>query len=237
MSEAKVAVVTGAGSGVGRATAILLGQAGYAVALVGRRKEPLEETAGMIGRGGGAEAAVISADVSQPEPAQRAIAQAQARFGRIDALANVAGYAQLGPIDAITPPDWRQTIDTNLSSIVYLTTAVWPIFRRQHQGVVVNVSSMASLDPFPGFAMYASAKAAVNMFTRCSAREGEPLGVKVVAVAPGAVETPMLRAVFDQKTIPPEKALAPEQVGAVIRDCITGTRGFHSGETIQLPSP
>ena len=86
---------------------------------------------------------------------------------------------------------------------------------------MVNVSSMASIDPFPGFATYAAAK----------------IGVKAVAVAPGAVETPMLRSMFNEQMIPKDKALSPEQVAKIITDCITGERAFTSGETIAVPSP
>jgi NAD(P)-dependent dehydrogenase (short-subunit alcohol dehydrogenase family) len=239
MNPGKVAIVTGASSGIGRAAAILLGKAGYAVALLGRRQAALEDTARQIAQSGGstAPALVLPADVAQPQPGRRAVEHAAQHFGRIDALVNVAGYAQLGTIDAITIEDWRRTIDTNLSAVAFLTAAVWPIFHRQNAGIVVNVSSMASIDPFPGFATYASAKAAVNMFTLCTAREGEAIGVRAVAVAPGAVETPMLRSLFNEETIPPGKTLTPEHVGAVIRDCVTGARAFVSGETIQVLSP
>jgi NAD(P)-dependent dehydrogenase (short-subunit alcohol dehydrogenase family) len=85
--------------------------------------------------------------------------------------------------------------------------------------------------------MYASAKAAVNMFTLCTAREGAAIGVRAVALAPGAVETSMLRGLFDEKAIPHDKTLTPEQVATVIRDCLTGARRFTSGETIPVPSP
>jgi NAD(P)-dependent dehydrogenase (short-subunit alcohol dehydrogenase family) len=239
MHEGKVAIVTGAGSGVGRATAQLLAAAGWGVVLVGRRPEPLEETRRQILASGAPDtpAQVVAADISRPESATQVVARTLARFARIDTLANVAGYVSSLPIEHTTPDQWRQTIDTNLSAVVFMTAAVWPTFRHQHAGVIVNVSSMASIDPFPGLALYAAAKVGVNLFTRCTAREGEPIGVKAVAVAPGAVETGMLRSIIDAKTLPRDRTLAPEQVGAVIRDCITGARPFASGETILLPSP
>ncbi len=98
---------------------------------------------------------------------------------------------------------------------------------------MVNVSSMASIDPFPGFSIYAASKLAVNMFTRCIAQEG----LRAVAIAPGAVETPMLRGLFDESVIPRDKALDPAEVAKVIVDCITGNRAFESGEVITVPSP
>jgi len=133
-----------------------------------------------------------------------------------------------------------QVIDTNLTSVVHLTAAVWPHLRKSDEhagGVIVNVSSMASFDPFPGFALYAAAKIGVNMFTLCTGREGAEHGIRAVCIAPGAVETSMLRGLFDESVIPPDKALSPDAVAACIADCITGRRDYESGETIEFASP
>ena len=108
---------------------------------------------------------------------------------------------------------------------------------RQGDGVIVNVSSIASVDPFPGFSVYAAAKVAVNMYTKCAAEEGKKIGVKVGAIAPGAVETPMLRQIFNEKMLPQEKTLDPYEVAEAIADCITGKRNYTPGETIMMPSP
>ena len=159
------------------------------------------------------------------------------QFGRIDAIANIAGFAPLQPMEDITAELWKQCIDTNLSAIVSITAAVWPEFKKKRTGVIVNVSSMASVDPFPQFSIYAAAKAGVNMFTHCTAQEGQAFGVRAVAVAPGAVNTPMLRSLWDESKLPNHKTLAPEQVAEVIVGCITGKRPFTNGQTILLPSP
>ncbi len=229
-----VAIVTGAGSGVGRATAIALAQGGYRLLLVARTESALRQTAQLAA---GPDTAILPVDVAAPDAATRIVEHALQRFGRIDAIANVAGAAPLLPIDQVTPQIWRTCIDTNLSAIVLLTAAAWPTFQKQRRGVVVNVSSLASLDPFPHFAIYAAAKVGVNMFTRCTASEGAPIGVRAVCIAPGAVETPMLRSLFNEQAIPPDQCLPPADVAAVIRDCITGTRDFTSGQTIPLHSP
>lgn len=233
------AIVTGAGSGVGRATAALLAEAGYSVLLVGRTISKLDEAAEQIAAvyPQAPAARPLAADVSTDEAGKAIVDAALAHFGRIDALCNIAGHAPLGPIDKINAVEWRKTIDTNLTSVVLLTAACWPTFRRQKAGLIVNVSSMASVDPYPGFAMYAPAKVAVNLFTRITANEGKKLGIRAVAIAPGAIETPMLRSIFSTKQLPIDKTLKPEEVGSVIRGCLTGTRGFESGETILLPSP
>ncbi len=233
MAENKIAIVTGAGSGIGRAVAVQLGAAGYCVVLVSRRRDKLEETAELVD----GESFVYPADLSDDKAIKTLVEDVLASFGRIDTLVNVAGFAELLSIEQVTAENWRKTIDVNLSGPVLLTAAVWPTFMEQKSGVVVNVSSMASADPFPGFSTYAAAKIGLNMFTQCTAQEGEATGVKAVAIAPGAVETPMLRSMFDEQMISKEKTLSPEAIADVICGCVTGERAFTNGETILMPSP
>jgi len=242
MTQRRSALVTGASSGIGRATAVLLAEAGYDLALVARREGPLRKAAELAAErarqtGHQTDVAVLPGDVTRAEECHRLAAAARERFGRIDALVNVAGAAPRLGIEQVTDDIWRRCIDTNLSAVVHLTAACWRVFREQRGGVIVNVSSLASIDPFSGFAIYAAAKAAVNMFTRCAAKEGAPCGIRSVAVAPGAVETPMLREIFDESIIPRHMTLLPTDVAEVIRDCVTGARGFESGQTIVMPSP
>jgi 3-oxoacyl-[acyl-carrier protein] reductase len=253
MSDRKTAIITGAGSGIGRAAALLLAGQDYDLVLVGRSIDKLNGTrdqirsqrAGQIGNqlgnalGGQDTAKYIShsGDITDPSACQNIIDLAAGQLGRIDALLNIAGFASVQTMDQVTPELWRTTIDTNLSAVVNLTAAAWPIFKKQNAGFVANVSSMASVDPFPGLWMYAAAKIGVNMWTQCIAREGEAINVNAVCVAPGAVETPMLRALFDEQTLPADATLPPENIAQVIVDCISGQRTFDRGETIVLPSP
>ncbi len=234
MSNQNVAVITGGGSGIGRAAAVALAEQDYAVVLAGRTESKLKETADLITEQVGDDPPVLTkpADVTDAEQAEELVDAATEEFGRLDALVNVAGFAQVAALEKSTADLWRKMIDTNLSSVIYLTTAAWPVFKEQGRGMVVNVSSMAARDPLPGFALYAAAKVGVNMFTLMTAREGKDIGVKAVCVAPGAVETEMLRGMFDEKMVPADQCLAPEDVAAVIRDCITGDRKFTSGESI-----
>ena len=231
MAEIPAALVTGAGSGIGRATALRLAGRGYAVALVGRTGSKLGETAAACP---GGQTLEISADLADPAACISAVKQMVQRFGRIDALCNIAGWAKLASIANTTNEQWRTTLDTNLSAVFYLTRAAWPNFERQRRGVIVNVSSMASIDPFPGFAAYATAKAGLNMLTRISAREGTAIGVTTVCIAPGAVETPMLRSAFDETAIPRHATLDPDTIAELICGCITGERPFTSGEVIPI---
>jgi len=239
MSTSHVAIVTGAGSGIGAATAALLAEAGWAIALVGRDETKLQRTIEQVTEQLGESASLlpVTADVCKPEDIERMVQTTLDQFGRIDAIANIAGNAPLHPIDQITYEGWRACIDTNLTSVVMITRALWPTFKKQKSGMLVNVSSMASISPFPNFSIYAAAKVGVNMFTKCTADEGGKCGIKAVAIAPGAVETDMLRAIFDEKIVPREKTLAPMDVAAAIRDCMTGKRNFKNGETITMPSP
>ena len=95
---------------------------------------------------------------------------------------------------------------------------------------------MASIDPFPGFSMYAAAKVGVNMFIRCIGDEGKEIGVTSVAVGPGAVETPLLRSLFDEEMIGKDQTLSPEKVAGVLVDCYLSERMFASGDTIMMPT-
>ncbi len=234
-----LAIVIGAGSGVGQAATVLLAQAGYHILLVGRTQSKLDATLQLAWReaASGIRLEPLCLDVTQPGAARQVVDEADRIFGRIDAIANVAGYATLGTITDITPEGWQRTVDTNLSYVMAVTAAAWPILARRRNGVIVNVSSMASVDPFPGFAMYAAAKAGLNMFTHVTGQEGGAIGLKAVAIAPGAIETPLLRSLFDENMVPPDKAWSAMDIATVIRDCITGKRAFASGETIIMPSP
>lgn len=229
----KVAIVTGGGSGIGRAVALQLAESGYRIALTGRTGARLEETAAQInGSPPEAEPIVFPADVSVPAQVHELVEHVVAQAGRIDALVNVAGFAGLRTIEQTDPDFWQRMIDVNLSSVVHLTREAWPHLVSEPGRIVVNISSMASRDPFPGFAAYAAAKAAVNMFTLVTAREGKRAGLRSVCIAPGAVETDMLRSMFDEKTLPSDQALSPDEVARLIVDCITGRRSFDSGQTI-----
>lgn len=232
MTDVKTAVVTGASSGVGREVSILLSQADYQLVLAGRREQQLRDTAELCQN----ECLIVPTDLCDPQAVRDLVDTATQAFGRLDALANIAGFAPMAPIEQTTEQSWRQVVDANLSYVVHLTAAAWPMLI-QHGGVIVNVSSMASIDPFPGLHLYAVAKAGLNMFTLAAAREGEPHGVRTVALAPGAIETPMLRALFDETMIPKDRTLSPTLVAQHIVDLITGRCAFQSGEVIQLPNP
>lgn len=231
----RVAVVTGAASGIGRAVSILLARKKWRLVLAGRTADRLREVEGEVtGACDGAHghSAVITTDMGDPAQAQRLIAGAIERFGRIDALVNNAGHAALLPIEQSDPAVIRRAFDVNAIGPASAIHFAWPHFARQKGGCIVNVSTMGTIDPFAGFFAYASSKAALNVMAASCAKEGEAIGVRAFAVAPGAVETEMLRGLFGHASLPASACLSPEEVASVIVQCIEGSRDGQNGRVI-----
>ena len=229
-SAAPVAIVTGAGSGIGRALCHRLADRGWRLVLAGRRREPLEAAAEALE----AETLVHPADMADPADAAALVDAAVEAFGRIDGLVNNAGLAVLAPIAEHTPELIRRTLDVNTLGPAAAIARAWPVLARQGRGRIVNVSSRAAVDPFPGFFAYAAAKSALNMLALAAAREGADVGIRAFAVAPGAVETPMLRGLFDESQIPSDAAMSPDLVAGVIEACLAGSWDAHAGATIHV---
>ena len=229
---AAVAIITGAGRGIGRATAVELGRLGYRLALAARNLEALGET--VVVAGGASNCFACRTDVTDPAQVDRLVRQSLDRFGRIDAVVNNAGLAPVRSIPETSVEEWRAVIETNLSAAFYLCRAAWPTFERQGGGVVVNVSSAAARDPFPGFAAYGAAKAGLNLFGLSAAREGERIGVRVHTVAPSATETEMFRGIMSADQYPKDKTLDPADVARIIGRCVTGELRYTSGEVIYV---
>lgn len=226
-----LAILTGAGRGIGRAIAIELARRGYALAITSRTQSELDETLALCGGKGLA----LVGDVSDVQHVNRLVATAQQKFGRIDAAVHNAGFAPIWPVRDMTDAQWHRVIDTNLSAAFYLARAVWPAFERQGGGgVIVNISSLASRDPFAGLGAYGAAKAGVNLLGLALAREGAPIGVRAHTIAPGAVETSMFRQIASVEQYPQDKTLHPEDVAAVVGQCVSGELKYASGEVIFL---
>ncbi len=224
-----VALITGAGRGIGRAAAVELARAGYHLVLVARTASDLAETAHLAGRG-----TVVPLDVTDPDAVENCVHNAAHEHGRLDAIVHCAGLAPVKSIDEMTFAQWRDVLDTNLSAAFYLCRAAWPHFKKQNSGVVVNISSESSRDPFPGFAAYGAAKAALNLFSRSAAREAQAFNARVHTIAPAAVETTMFRQILTPAQYPTEKTLTPEDVARVILKCVQGDLAHTSGEVIYL---
>jgi 3-oxoacyl-[acyl-carrier protein] reductase len=226
---APVCVVTGSSAGIGLAVALHFGGRGYRVVLCSRAVQPLEAAEQQVARVAPA-CLAVALDLSEPEAPGRLIEQAVARFGRVDVLVNNAGHAPLAALDQLSAADFDRAVAVNVGAVFRTTQAVWPVMRRQRAGVIVNLSSLGSVDPFPGFSVYGACKAWVNLFTKASADEGRPLGIRVYCVAPGAVETRLLRGLF--KDFPAEQTLAPADVAAVVGSLCEEPMRHASGQTL-----
>ncbi|MCC5785771.1 MAG: SDR family oxidoreductase [Phycisphaerales bacterium] len=228
---APVAIITGGGSGIGLAAATRLAALGWRLVLAGRNPYKLTEAAKQLG----SEAIAVPTHVERPEEAARMIDRAIDHFGALDALVNNAGLAPLVPIAETTPELIAECFAINAMGPAYAIAKAWPHFVRQNRGCIVNISTMGTDDPFPGFLAYASSKAAVNVMAKSCAAEGAEHNIRAFAIAPGAVETEMLRSIFDEKTIPKDKTMHPDEVAAVVVDCILGNRDADNGKTIFMP--
>jgi NAD(P)-dependent dehydrogenase (short-subunit alcohol dehydrogenase family) len=230
------AIVTGAGSGIGRATALKLASLGYAVALAGRTRGTLDQVAREIREAGGPESMVIPTDVSKVAEVDDLVRRVRAGWSRIDVLVNNAGVARLIPTPEVSTEQWHEMLDGNLSSAFYATRAVWPIMRDQtpQGGTIVNISSMAARDPFSGLGAYAVAKAGLNMLTLATAREGDAFNIRVVGIAPGEVDTPMYRALLGAAGVDPRRVLDPADIAAAVADAVGGSLRYASGDTVYL---
>lgn len=233
-----VALVTGAGSGIGKETALRLAREGYHLALAGRNLVHLHAVAGAAG----VPTRIIHADLAEPELAVAMVDQCVAHFGRLDALVNNAGWSPAATIRDTSVAIARQVFAVNAISPAVAIARAWLTFERQHAatgvgGVIVSVSSIASIDPFDILYAYGAAKAGVNNLTISAARQGAAIGVRAFCVAPGAVETDLLRTIVSKENLPPDKTLRPADVAGVIVDCVRGRRDADNGSTIFLRSP
>lgn len=235
-SNRPVTLITGAGTGIGRATAEILSQQGHRVALVGRRAHVLREAGAALGREG-EDWISISADIENPAQTLALPSRVTDALGRLDALVNNAGWTPLKPVAEHSPQDVSRIFAVNATGPILLLIAALGVMHKQGTGRIINVSSMASDDPFPGLSVYGAAKASLNIVTRGLAGElGPESKIKVFAVAPGAVETPLLRSLISEDVLPTEQYLTPESVGSLIADCVLGRRDAETGRTLWMPS-
>jgi NAD(P)-dependent dehydrogenase (short-subunit alcohol dehydrogenase family) len=216
----RVAVITGAASGIGRATALELGRAGYALVLCDLDAAALEASAAEVG-------AALSRvlDVSRADQLAELAEACRQRFGRIDVLVNNAGILRLGAWPDLSEADWRKTFEVNLLGLSLATKAFVPLLTAS-RGHVVNLGSGASLLPFAGYAAYGPVKVGVLWLSEYLRAELAPLGIRVSCVCPLLVRTKMGDAGQADVTRQPEWLFhSPEQVARLIR-CSIGSRRF-----------
>lgn len=189
----KVAIVTGAGTGVGRAAALGLAKAGYAVVLAGRRKEPLDEVAAEIGAGGG-DALAVPTDVSDPASVAALFNAAKDRFGRLDVLFNNAGTgAPPIPLEDLTFEQWKSVVDINLTGMFLCTQQAFRLMKDQvpQGGRIINNGSISAHAPRPNSAPYTATKHGVTGLTKAASLDGRKYGITVGQIDIGNAATPM----------------------------------------------
>ena len=176
--EKKVALVTGAGSGVGRAVALALLRAGYCVALAGRRAEALEQTVALAGEAG-ERALAVPTDVRDPEAIRALFAQTQATFGRLDVLFNNAGIVRNGPLEELSLADWQAVVETNLTASFLCTQEAFKLMKSQNPmgGRIINNGSVSAHAPRPNSASYTATKHAISGLTKSTALDGRKYNI------------------------------------------------------------
>ncbi len=186
--QGKVAIVTGAGSGIGRAAAILFAGEGAKVALVGRTAAKLDDTARLIAGEG---VFSIVADLSRRDEAQRAVDESAGHFGGLDIVINNAGISRQRTLLETDEPLWDELIAHNLKNPFWVAQAAVPWLARRGGGVIINISTSLGFKPSPGFSAYAMTKAALQMLTLSLAQEHAADRIRANTICPAVVDTPI----------------------------------------------
>ncbi len=226
----KIAIVTGAGSGIGRGIAQALAREGANVLVVGRRADKIEETIHLIWQDGGGGISV-QADVSQAEDVDRVIKAACENYDRIDILVNNAGIGGGGPIHRHDIATWYRVMDVNLTGAFLMTRATLPIMRTQTSGHIINISSESGLEYYLGNGAYGVSKHALNAFGEYVQRENQEFNIRVNTICPGMVISEMT---VDSPGLDHEKCLYPEDIADLVLWLLTRRPNIKIGTPILI---
>lgn len=231
-----IAVVTGASSGIGAAICKLLVKNGHTVVGIARDADKLDGLARALGDRFDAR----PCDITNSTVFNAVLRQVADDHDRIDMLVNNAGTAKALAIADTSPDELRAMLEINTVAPATAIHALWSTFRQHGDVRIINVSSLAQLDPFPGFFAYAASKSALHALTVVAAAEGEPHGIRAFTVAPGVVDTPLHRALMPDG-IPPvdgqASALMPGDVAKVVLQIANGELDARSGWVLAMPAP
>jgi short-subunit dehydrogenase len=231
----RTALITGASSGIGKATALAFAKAGINLALVGRSPDKLTAVAqAAIAVGASAKTYVV--DLSQLDRVSTQIAEIAADSDNLDILVNNAGMGYTGAMGDTPLADWQRVIDLNLTSVFQCIQGILPHMRRQRSGVIVNISSIASKQVFPDWGLYSVSKFGLMALTKAIAQEERANGIRVSAICPGSVNTPIwdtdtVHADFDRAAM-----LTPEMVAEGILYAVLAPAGAVVEELTIMPS-
>ncbi len=258
--DGKVAIVTGAGRGIGRGIAMTLAEAGADIVAAARTKSEIEETAAEVKKMDRV-CFAISTDITKSSDVQKMVDATVTKFGRVDILVSQAGGGgapkPLVPLPGYYPPwakgipdflepiseeMWRQVMDTNLTSMFLCARAVGPHMIRQKKGKVINMSSFAGVKAYQNQLAYSTSKAAVSMFTRCLAVEWARYGINVNAIGPGYVHTRMTAPLLKNeaarerlmRSVPLNRFGEPREVGLLAVYLASDASDYLTGQTIYL---
>ncbi|MBI2378209.1 MAG: SDR family oxidoreductase [Deltaproteobacteria bacterium] len=226
-------LVTGASRGIGLSVARRLRALGHRVMLAARNASELEAAKRSLLEFAGPEVETFVVDVGRAEESAALVADVAQRFGRLDVLVNNAGIAPRGFVREMSDEAFEQLLATNVRGVFAMSRAAWPLLAAT-RGVIVNLSSMSSVDPFPGMGLYGATKAWVNLASQAMAAEGKEAGIRVFAVAPGTVETSLMRGLWPE--LPASMAMDPDEVAGVIEALIDPKMSRVSGQTIFVRS-
>jgi 3-oxoacyl-[acyl-carrier protein] reductase len=235
----RIAFITGASRGIGRACALALSRAGARVVLAARNHDKLQEVAGEISSAGG-EAHVIGIDLSSQESIKQAFAKAHADFGPTEILVNNAGVTKDGLAVRMKAEDWQSVLDTNLSGAFFCTQQVLQPMMRARWGRVINITSVVGEMGNAGQANYAASKAGLIGMTKSLAQEMGARGITVNAVAPGFVQTDMTGILSDEMkekllaNIPLRRMGEPEDVASAVKFLASDEAAYITGHVLSV---
>lgn len=238
--KGKVVAITGASSGIGEATAIMLAAQGAKVVLGARRKDRLEDLVGRIKAAGG-EAVYLVTDIKNRGDLVQLVHLACETFGRLDVIVNNAGIARLSRVDAVQVSDWEEMIDVNLKGTLYGIAAALPIFLKQGFGHIINIISTSGIKIVPLQGVYAGTKNAVRTITEAMRQESGGL-YRVTGISPGLVNTELIDHIKDEaariavKEKAAQIAITPDAIAAAVTYAISQPDHVEVGDIVVRPS-
>ncbi len=230
--EGKVAVITGASRGIGKATAFAFAAAGARLVLAARTPDAVENVAAQLRQEGGA-AIAVPTDVTQVDAVARLFQRTLDAYQRVDILVNNAGSGRFGPVVDFTPSDWDSVLNSNLKGVFLCAKSALPAMFAQGSGHIVNVLSIAAREPFAASSAYCAAKAGALAFTKVLAAEVRQHHIRVTAVLPGSVHTSF----WDEISVHPdfEEMLKPAHVAEAIVSVCQQPQGMVTDEIVVMP--